>query len=384
MCVCVCLHVTRTQISTNTNKCPRVRSCAFIQIRTGVGWETVNVTAEAASMHVDFEIGGISYCFVPRSVCYDLCNDPTVDYTSPTRMQCETYSCPFPLPQHAFFNTHGGPNCSVALHADAAAAAGAPRIDAIIIEGPTPEETYAPMLGRNPETVGQLLYFPIFGTWNGRAFCRSGQELSWQQPAATLPAMRECRPIEFVRQVNGDAPPLTELYNEGDCLTWDAADRTSAGLAAGNASQHASVSCRGPCPDTDDTENCPTHDLQGFQPTYRLITTCSGETLQQQPACVPEYERHRITDTRASLPVGDFLEIGSPRRGGAGGRRLSLRVTRAEDLVNTTNPYTYQTAANTLIPDKEEPVVQTPVRLTTYMSTVRCDACVESRLPVNV
>jgi hypothetical protein len=119
------------------------------KMRTGVGWETINVTEQASEIKASLELGGFSYCFVPRSVCWELCNDKSISWDSAEGQSCRTYSCRFPLPRKAFFNVHGGPNCSIGQHhANYTKAAAAPKMDAILIEGPLPSKCH--ILGLGP------------------------------------------------------------------------------------------------------------------------------------------------------------------------------------------------------------------------------------------
>jgi hypothetical protein len=390
------------------------------QVEFGLGWETVNVTSEAAGLFAAaFELGGLRYCFVNRSTCFQLCNNMKLDQSSPEAKSCKRFSCVLPLPRAAF-----GSSCMARNHTSAKLAAQHP-IDAIIIEGPLQDEEYTPRLGNAPGPTGRLLFVPVAGIWNEKAFCRMPQRLAGSVP-------NPCRAVEFTLPVGADNGTLVRDGTEGDCLTWrDDRSVPTLGLAwlnignekpttgepLANASELANaladkteftteewsafgikdvhegqfvkastgyftpgVSCRAP------------QGTLKVQDSTRILVTkmCVMEdiALSRQPVCVPEYVS-RLSDRRAYPRVGDEVEIGAAREVAGHGNtsemrerelrgRAQLRVSEVVAVANEANPYTYQLQAENSVPASSTPLepldaalyprVSSPIRLTMFMS----------------
>jgi len=389
---------------------------SLTQVRIGLGWQTVNVTEASRSFRADVEMGGFRYCYVPRSVCYDLCNDPKIGWEE--GRSCRDYGCLFPLPLRAFNLSNS--ECPLKYHSDLISAA-AHTVDAIIIEGPPRYGEELPALGSNPQHFGKLLYFPIFGGFASKGFCRGASLMNDAVGSAAFDeanrealfprvnGSRACRPIEYTTGVNEDRPPLEADGSEGDCLTTNWGGK-----------QSDPASCRA------EPFRSP---LNGF-----IQSACDAQSLKRQPVCVPEYSMVRwgVRDDRASPKVGELLEVGPPRlpvtglrwssvggtrpRGGrelfnqglsealssqkttfrlaewsafdvsdlriddyiqAGssffkpvGERARLRVDKVLDAINTTNPYLYAfEGGGSSLPPVLNPTVKMPTRITTYLST---------------
>jgi len=332
------------------------------RLEMGLEWETVNVTSEAAgSLVAALELGGLRYCFIKRSTCFALCHNQKLPRASPEGASCRRFSCVLPLPRSAFSE-----NCSVMQHTSAKSAAQNP-IDAIIIEGPTADETYEPKLGNAAGTTGKLLFLPVAGIWSEQAFCRtlpmtaSDEQGQLQHTNAVINASlsppRPCRAIELTQPVGTDNASIVRDGTEGDCLTW--------------RDDSSYVSCRA-VPATFSTED-----------STRVLVT--GECVEQdlaltrQPVCVPEVVAHRL-DRRAYPREGDIVEIGAVRDVQGHGNvsemrererrdRAQLIVGRVDAVANETNPYTYQLPgeADPLAPTYS-PRVRSPIRLTMFMS----------------